>query len=243
MEKLLFLDFELNNPLIYLNKFQSLLKDEGWLIDLFWVNEPSTKNKSILEAKIEKNQFMIIYKPLTFLSSPGSRKKIQDAVIKDKKNLLLMISFNDTETYELLQQFLVPFKINLSFNKIIDNNTNLKHVRSVVYHKKNKCFKHNELFSGVSKLVIPYAHHLNINPPAKILIQGNPTTELQVEYKTDDSDINGSDIIAGAYYEKTGRIVIVNSTVFLDKFFDFNKPFIKNVITWLGKVTNKKSKK
>lgn len=237
MDKLLFLDFELNKPLTYLNKFKQLLKDEGWLVDLFWARDYAQEKKPSLDEKINSSDFLIIRKPLTFLTSPAAREKIQEAILKKKRNLLVMYTFFEKESLDVLVNFLNPFKITPSDIKIVDNKTNLENKRMVVFHKKNKCFSHDTLFTNVTKVLIPHPHHLFVSSPAKVLVRGNPTTEVQDDplYElTDNSDLKGSNITVGAYYDKSGKLVIISSTLFLDNYFDFNKKFIKNVITWLG---------
>lgn len=232
--KILFMDFELNKPLTYLNKFGKLIRDEGWNLDLFWAKEYTHENKPSVNYKIDSAKILIIRKPLTFLSSPRVRKKLQETIKKDKKNMLIMYSFTERDSLDALSEFLKPFMITPSEVQIIDNKSNQDNFRNVIFHKKNKCFNHSELFKGISKILIPHPHLVSVNKPAKILIKGNPSTEVQEDIYFETSTLSGSDVIVGAYYDDTGRILVMDSTLFLDNFFDFNKKFIKNVITWLG---------
>lgn len=234
MEQILLLDFELNNPLTYLDKFKRLLKDENWNLDLFWARDYNQKDKPSLDDKLNSTQFLLIRKPLTFLSSPKVRKKIQNNVLKEKKSLLIMYTFSEIETLELLNSFLEPFKIQISEIQVIDKKTNLKNKHEVIFHKKSNCFSHNSLFNNIDKIVISDAHHIYVNSPSKILIQGNPSTELQFPMSDEIAPLTGSEINISAYYEETGLVTVINSTLFLNKYFDFNKKFIKNIITWMG---------
>jgi hypothetical protein len=234
MDKFLLMDFELNLPLSYLNKFKSLINDKGWILDLFWARDYNQKEKPRIEDKINSAQILMIRKPLTFLTSPKMRKRLQDSILKDKKNMLIMYTFTEIESLEVMNKFLEPFKINLSEVQIIDNKRNQGNIRNVIFQKKNKCFSHDELFKGVSSILIPNPHHIFVKKPAKILIKGNPSTAVQYYISEETSNLKGSNLIVGAYYNDTGRMVVLDSTLFLDKFFDFNKKFIKNVITWLG---------
>jgi hypothetical protein len=240
MENILFLDFELNQPLALLNKFKHWLRKEGWKLEMFWAKDysPEQNQKPTFDEKLQTSNLLFIRKPLTFLTSPNVRKKIQHAVLNDKKNLLLMMSFTDIETLEILKEFLIPFKIEPSDIRAMDEKTNLDERRSVVFHKKNKCFSHNEIFNRVQKVVIPDANILYLKPPAKILIRGNPSTETYSLFPDESNGPKGSDVIVGAYYEDSGRVIVVNSSVFLDNYFDFNKPFIKNVMNWLNPKTS-----
>ena len=149
-----------------------------------------------------------------------------------------MYTFPDMETLELLNSFLKPFNIQISEIQIIDHETNLKNKREVIYHKKNNCFLHDELFKDVNKIVISDAYHIYLDSPAKNLIRGNPSTKLQFLMSTEEAEMRGSEINVSVYYEETCRVMLINSTLFLDKYFDFNKKFIKNIITWLGKEIN-----
>ena len=123
--------------------------------------------KPSFDDKISNFEFLIIRKPLTFLTSTQAREKIQNAILKDKKNLLIMYTYYDLESFEVLYNFLKPFNIIPSEIKIIDHKTNLKNKNVVVFHKKNKCFMHDTLFDGVTKLVISDPRHLTVEPPAK----------------------------------------------------------------------------
>ncbi|WP_455392380.1 hypothetical protein [[Eubacterium] cellulosolvens] len=240
MDNILFMDFELNQPLTYLNKFRKLIRDEGWELDLFWARDYSQKERPSVDEKIKKAKLLVIRKPLTFLSGPQVRKKLQQAVLKDKKSLLVMYTFTEMDSLEVLNEFLRPFKINTSEIQIIDNKTNANDKRNVVFQKKNKCFLHNELFDGVANILIPHPHYVYVTEPAKILIRGNPSTELKYGINEGGLDLTGSELTVGAYYEETGKMIVLDSTLFLDKYFDFNKRFVKNVITWLGKKTKRK---
>jgi hypothetical protein len=230
------MDFELNKPLTYLNKFQELIRDSGWAVDLFWARDYTNKVKPSVDDKIAKAEFLIIRKPLTFLSSAMIRKKLQDLVFKKTKNMLVMYTFSETDSLIVMNQFLQPFKINASEIKVIDHKTNLKDKRDVIFQKKNDCFSHDEIFTGINKILIPHPHYIYVDTPAKVLIRGNPTTEIDQDndIEVESGNLSGSDIVVGAYYEEAGRILVLDSTLFLDKYFDHNKKFIKNVITWLG---------
>lgn len=241
MDNILMMDFELNKPLTYLSKFKEMLNNDGWNLDMFWAKDYSSDNKPTLDDKINSANLLLIRKPLTFLSSQLAIGKIQEAVLKEKKNLLLMMTYIDLETNSLLRNFLKPFNIIPSGIKAIDTKTNQDNKRMVIYHKKNKCFLHDELFKNVNKILIPDAINLFVDSPAKILIRGNPSTEAVNTLGIDESEPTGSDIIVGAYHEEKGRLITINSTLFLDNYFDFNKPFIKNIMTWLR--TDKKQKK
>ena len=138
MNNILFMDFELNQPLAYLTKFKKMLASDGWNLDMFWAKDYASDNKPSFDDKLNGSNFLFIRKPLTFLSSPNVRKKIQEAVLDRKKSLLLMMSFADKESLDLIRDFLEPFKIEPSDVRAIDNVTNLKGKRSVVFHKKNK---------------------------------------------------------------------------------------------------------
>ncbi len=234
MENILFMDFELNQPLTLLNKFDSWLQKEGWKLDMFWAKDYTKKDKPTFDEKLGSSDFLFIRKPLTFLTSPNVREKLQKAILKNKKSLLLMMSFSDRETLDLLREFLKPFNIEPSDVRAIDDVTNLQGKRSVIFHKKNNCFEHSEIFKRVNKIVIPDANLLFIEPPSKILIRGNPSTDIFSHNPINKPELKGSNIIVGAYYEETGKIIVVNSSIFLDKYFDFNKPFIKNVMNWLS---------
>jgi hypothetical protein len=242
MENILFMDFELNKPLTYLDKFNQLLKKDGWILDMFWVKDYSQEKKPSLDDKINNSDLLFIRKPLTFLSSPTATEKIQNAILKNNKNLLLMMTYSDYETFDMLKNFLIPFNITLSEFRAFDIKTYQEHERSVIFHKKNKCFNHKELFKGINKVLIPDASHLVVEPPANVLIRGNPSTETSKSFGGREEGPKGSDIIVGAYYEESGKILVVNSTVFLDNFFDFNKPFIKNIMGWLDSNNPKKKK-
>jgi hypothetical protein len=233
MANILFMDFELNMPLTYLNKFTKLLKTDNWYLDMFWAKDYMKKKRPTLDEKIKSYNILLIRKPMTFLSSKVAVEKIQKAILRDNKRLLLMLTFLDYETLDMLKDFLEPFNIIPTEIRAIDYKTNQDNRKSVIYHKKNKCFNHDELFKNVSKIVIPDATHLYVEPPAKILIRGNPSTEPFYTTGNIKNAPSGSDLIVGAYYEESGRMLIVNSTVFLDNYFDFNRPFIKNVIKWL----------
>ena len=89
------------------------------------------------------------------------------------------------------------------------------------------------------------ASHPSIIPNSRIsyLIQGNSSTEMDYIFDESISKLEGSDITVAAYYEKNGKMLVVNSTIFLDNYFNFNKPFIKNVVSWLGEEKRKKKKK
>jgi len=234
MENILMMDFELNQPLTYLNKFTKLIENEGFTLDLFWARDYVSDKKPSIDDKINNSKFLIIRKPLTFLSGPIVRKKLQDAVIKDKKNMLVMYTFTEKDSMDVLNEFLKPFKINTSEIQIVDPKANSDDKRNVVFQKKNNCFVHKELFKGVSKVLIPHPHFVYVTKPAKILIRGNPSSELKYKLDDESSDLTGRNLIVGAYYDKTGRIILLDSTLFLDKYIDFNKKFVKNVITWLG---------
>jgi hypothetical protein len=236
MDNLLFMDFELNKPLTYLNKFRKLVRNEGWDLDLFWASDYSQKKKPSIDVKINSAKLLVIRKPLTFLSGPQVRKKLQQAVLKSKKNLLVMYTYTENDSLEVLNEFLKPFKINTSDLQMIDNKTNQQDYRNVVFQKKNNCFYHDELFSGVSKILIPHPHMIYVHEPAKVLIRGNPTTELKTDFNENVSDLSGDNLIAGAYYneKKSGKMLVIDSTLFLDEYFDFNKRFVKNIFTWFG---------
>ena len=234
MDNILIMDFELNRPLTYLNKFKQLLNDEGWALDLFWARDYAQEVKPSIDDKINSAELLIIRKPLTFLTGPQVRKKLQQAVLKDKKSFLIMYTFTEKDSQDVLNEFLKPFKINTSELQLIDNKTNMNDKRNVLFEKKNKCFSHNTLFKGVSKVLIPHPHHIYVSKPAKILIRGNPSTELKYNFDQESTALSGANLIVGAYYEKTGRIIVVDSTLFLDKYFDHNKKFVKNVIDWLS---------
>jgi hypothetical protein len=236
MASILYMDFELNKPLTYLAKFRQLLSDEGWDLDLFWASDYAKKDKPSIDKKINDADLLLIRKPLTFLTGPQVRKKLQDAILKKKKNLLVMYTFTERESLDVLNEFLRPFKINTSDLQLIDDKTNQQDRRNVVFQKKNDCFYHDELFKGVSKLLIPHPHMIFVESPAKVLIRGNPTTELKYDFIELTSNLGGNDLIAGAYYNEknSGRMIVIDSTLFLDKYFDFNKKFVKNVLTWLG---------
>jgi hypothetical protein len=145
-----------------------------------------------------------------------------------------MYTFSERESMDALNKFLNPFMINTSEVQIIDNKVNLDNIRNVIFQKENKCFSHNELFKGVNKILIPNPHHIYVDEPAKVLIRGNPSTEIKYDLFVETSNLKGQDVIAGAYYEDTGRLIVLDSTLFLDKYFDFNKKFIINVIKWLA---------
>lgn len=227
------MDFELNKPLTYLSKFKKLIEDNGWYLDLFWARDYSNGAGPPIEDKIKDAKFLVIRKPLTFLSGPKVRKTLQDAVIKDEKSILIMYTFSESDSLHALNKFMEPFKIQLSDASIIDMKTNQDDKHNVVFQKKNRCFFNDSLFKGVSKLLIPFPHHIYTDDPAKILIRANPSSELKFDIFQETKDIKGTDLIVGAYYDKTGRIVVVDSTLFLDNYFDFNKRFVKNVFTWL----------
>jgi len=234
MDIALFMDFELNNPLTYLSKFKKLVKDEGWVLDLFWASDYTKKKRPSVDEKISKANFLIIRKPLTFLSSATIRSKLQEIIRTKKKNLLIMYTFTEFESLGVLNQFLEPFKIQLSELQIIDNTTNQNDTRTVVFHKKNKCFNHKFLFNGVQKVTIPHPHHMYLTKPAKILIRGNPSSEIKDSIYMDTSNLKGSDLIVGAYHESNGKILVLDSTLFLDQYFDYNKKFISNVFHYLA---------
>ena len=187
MNNILLMDFELNKPLTLLNKFKTFLRNEGWAVDMFLAKDYSDGKKPSLDDKINSAQFILIRKPLTFLNSPKVTKKLQDAVLKDKKSLLLMLTFLDKESLNLIQNFLKPFKITPSEIKIIDQITNLNNKRSVVYHKKNNCFVNDIFFKQVAKIVVPDANVLYIEPPSEVMIRGNPSTETtHIDLKNND---------------------------------------------------------
>ncbi len=238
MDNILLMDFELNKPLTYLNKFKKMLNDNDWTLDIFWAKEYTKKEKPTMDEKIKNTEFLIIRKPMTFLSNAETRKKIQNVVLKDKKNLLVMSTFPDRDSLDVLTNFLQPFHINPTDNKVIDNNTNKNNERLVVFNKKNKCFSHATLFKGVKSIVIPYPYHLIVDSPAEILIRGNPSTEVLDDGMDYTPGLKGSDIIVGAYFEASCRVIVVNSTIFLDSYFEFNRSFIKNIISWCGKGRN-----
>jgi hypothetical protein len=67
MDTILFMDFELNKPLTYLNKFKKMIRDEGYNLDLFWAKDYSSEKKPSIDDKINSSEFLVIRKPLTFL--------------------------------------------------------------------------------------------------------------------------------------------------------------------------------
>jgi hypothetical protein len=144
-----------------------------------------------------------------------------------------MYTFSESDSLDALNKFMEPFKIQLSDASIIDTKTNQDDQHNVIFQKKNRCFFNDILFKGVGKLLIPFPHHIYTADPAKILIRANPSSEIKFDIFQETKEIKGTDLIVGAYYDKTGRIVVVDSTLFLDNYFDFNKRFVKNVFTWL----------
>lgn len=234
MDTILFMDFELNKPLTYLNKFKKMIRDEGYNLDLFWAKDYSSEKKPSIDDKINSSEFLVIRKPLTFLIGPQVRKKLQDAVLEDKKSILIMYTFTEKDSLDVINEFLKPFKINTSEIQVVDFVANSDGQRNVIFQKKNNCFFHDELFKGVSKILIPHPHYVYVTEPAKILIRGNPSTELKYKQDDDSDSLTGADLVVAGYYEETGRLVVMDSTLFLDKYFDFNKKFVKNIITWLG---------
>ena len=87
MENILFMDFELNQPLGLLSKFKHWLVREGWTVDMFWAKDyaQEQKKKPSFDEKLQSSNLLFIRKPLTFLTSPNVRKKLQEVVLKEKK--------------------------------------------------------------------------------------------------------------------------------------------------------------
>ena len=87
MKSVFMLDYELNQPFLYIEKFQNMLTKQDFQVDMFKISDAGKDKKSPLDDKIEACDFIILRKPLTFLSGESTRKKIQDFVVKKHKNI------------------------------------------------------------------------------------------------------------------------------------------------------------
>ncbi len=234
MKKAFLLDFELNKPFTYIEDFINILSKSDIEIDIFNVSDAGKDKKSPLMNKIEASNFLILRKPLTFLTSESSRAHIREAVMEGNKNLLIIYSFSDIDSLEVLNDFMAPLNLRASSLMVYDDNNNFESRRIVVFHKANGCFVHPEVFKGVEKVVIPQAHHIFITNPSKAMIRGNPTTRTLGTTDMPVAGVEGSDIIVGAYNEESSRVVIMDSTLVNNKYIRENTRFVKNIIKWIS---------
>lgn len=234
MKKAFFLEFELNKPFTYIEDFINILTNSDIEVDIFNVSDAGKDKKSPLVPKIEACNFMILRKPLTFLSSESSRTHISDAVIKGNKNLLIIYSFSDIDSLEVLNNFLEPLNLRASSLMVYDEHENFESRRIVVFREANGCFEHREIFKGVDKVIIPQAHHIFITEPAKVMIRGNPTTRTVSTFDMPVAEVEGREIIVGAFNEKTSRVILMDSTLVNNKYIRQNTRFVKNVIKWIS---------
>jgi hypothetical protein len=229
------LDYELNQPFLYIEKFQSLLKKQDFDTDMFKISDAGKDKKSPLIDKIESCDIVLLRKPLTFLSSESTRKKIQDVITKKNKNILITFSFVDYESLEILNDFLKPFKIQSSGIMVYDDQENLGSRRLVVFRKTNGCLEHPEIFKGVDKVVIPQAHYVYVVKPSKVMIRGNPSTRAEGTSDSQLENVGGQEIIVSAYSDGDSKVILMDSTLLNNKYLDKNLKFVQNVVKWMGK--------
>jgi hypothetical protein len=233
MKTAFMLDYELNQPFLYIEKFQKLLTNQDLNIDMFKISDAGKEKKSPLDDKIDACDFIILRKPLTFLSSEPTRQKIQDFVIKKHKNILVTFSFVDYESLEIINDFLKPTNIQSSGIMVYDDKENLGSRRLVRFRKSNGCLEHSDIFKGVDEVVIPQAHYVYVVRPSKVLIRGNPSTRAEGTSDSQLENIGGNEIIVSAYNDDNAKIILMDSTLLNNKYIDKNTKFVKNVINWM----------
>jgi len=233
MKTAFMLDYELNQPFLYIEKFQKLLTNQDLNIDMFKISDAGKDKKSPLDDKIDACDFIILRKPLTFLSSEPTRQKIQDFVIKKHKNILVTFSFVDYESLEIINDFLKPTNIQSSGIMVYDDKENLGSRRLVRFRKSNGCLEHPDLFKGVDEVVIPQAHYVYVVKPSKVLIRGNPSTRAEGTSDSQLENIGGNEIIVSAYNDDNAKIILMDSTLLNNKYIDKNTKFVKNIVNWM----------
>jgi hypothetical protein len=234
MKTVFILDYELNQPFLYIEKFQKILTKLDFNIDMFKISDAGKDKKSPLLDKIEACDFVLLRKPLTFLSNESTRKKIQDFVIKKKKNILITFSFVDHESLEILNDFLQPLKIQSSGIMVYDDKENLGSRRLVVFRKSNGCLEHPKIFKGVDQVVIPQAHYVYVVKPSKPMIRGNPSTRAEGTSDSQIENIGGQEIIVSAYNDDNSKVILMDSTLINNKYIDKNIKFVQNVVKYMG---------
>lgn len=234
MKSVFMLDYELNQPFLYIEKFQNLLTKQDFQVDMFKISDAGKDKKSPLDDKIEACDFIILRKPLTFLSGESTRQKIQDFVVKKHKNILITFSFVDYESLDILNDFLKPLNIQSSGIMVYDDKENLGSRRLVVFRKSNGCLEHPKIFKGVDQVVIPQAHYIYVVKPSKVMIRGNPSTRAVGTSDSQLENIGGKEIVVGGYNDDKAKVILMDSTLINNKYIDKNTKFVKNVIKWMG---------
>jgi hypothetical protein len=235
MTHALLLDFKQNNPFMYIEKFQHLLYRLNIEVDMF--NRYGAKRGDAYHAlaeKLSQCELIILRKPLPLLSDDTIIELVHDAISAYHIAVFAIYSFSEQAALDTLNRFLQPYHIQSSSIMVYDDSENVGSRRIVRFLQENNCFATDcKIFDGVDSVVIPHPHHIFVNTPSKPLIRGNSTTitidsnDLLLEHPI------GSEIIVGAYHQEPARLVVIDSTPFVDTYIELNMKFAENIIYWL----------
>jgi len=229
------LDFLENAPYTYLNSFKDLIRERGLDPEMLTPKDLMGDTKGGLQSRFDDCQFIIVRKPLAVLLNKSIRDAVTKAVQEDGKNLLVMYSFVEDDAHGAMNSTLEPFNIQSTSIKVFDDVENEGSKRMVTFRDRNWCFVHEDLMKEVTQVTIPHPHHLEVQAPSKPVIVGNSTTIAMTEYDVLLDDPKGKTIVVAACYEEKGRLILTDSTIYLDSYISWNKKFISNILDWLQK--------